>query len=495
MTPKQLLTLVFLLPLASAVGDDRLNVLFIAADDLGNVIGPNKPAILKTPNFDRLIARGVLFEQAYCQIPLCNPSRASVMTGRRPDVTTVWDLDRHFREALPDVVTLSQHFRNEGYWAGRVGKIYHYDVPRGIGTDGLDDKPSWDQVWNPKGRDVADEDKITNPTPWKKVSAAMCWLAADGTDGEQTDGMITTEAIRQLEIHADRYRTQNEPFFLATGWFRPHTPYVAPKKYFDMYPLDQIELPRETLEGVEGEDVWKDIPPAAIPHNVPEPNYGLGVDDLKKSLQAYYACVSFLDVQLGRLLDALDENKLSDKTVIVFWSDHGYQLGEHALWQKRTLYHESSRAPLIVAAPGDAFAKDEVVEAVVEFVDIAPTVADLAGVAPFEDGDGKSLRPLLEDPRSPWTGEAYTQILRPAREDVHNGEMVLGRAVTTDFWRYIEWDEGRAGSQLFNRRTDFHEWTNVVDDPLHKLIRDKLAEKIKTVTGKIPSEPVVQKRL
>ena len=339
-----LVWLTCLLP-AFSFADDQLNVIFIAADDLGNVLGPDKPVQLRTPNFDRLMNRGVFFEQAYCQIPLCNPSRASVMTGRRPDVTGVWDLDRHFRDDLPNVVTLSQHFREEGYWVGRVGKIYHYDVPRGIGSNGLDDEPSWDEVFNPKGRDVTDEGLITNPTPWKKVSAAMCWLAADGKDDEQTDGLITTETIRQLERH------KNEPFFLACGWFRPHTPYVAPKRYFDMYPLDEIELHSDAAAAVAGEDVWKTIPPAAIPHNVPKPNYGLGADELKKSVQAYYACVSFIDAQLGRLLDAVDDNDLADNTLIVFWSDHGYHLGEHALWQKRTLYEQSAKAPLIVAHP------------------------------------------------------------------------------------------------------------------------------------------------
>lgn len=471
-----------------AVRADSMNVLFIAADDLGNVLGPDKPEQLLTPNFDRLVARGVYFRQAYCQIPLCNPSRASVMTGRRPDATQVWDLDRHFRESLPDVVTLSQHFREQNYWVGRVGKIYHYDVPRGIGTDGLDDRPSWDEVFNPKGRDVTDEALITNPTPWKKVSAAMCWLAAEGTDDEQTDGLITTETIRQLEKHRD------EPFFLACGWFRPHTPYVAPKKYFDLYPLDDITLPEAAVAAVSGEDVWKTIPPAAIPHNVPKPNYGLGVDDLKKSLQAYYACVSFIDAQLGRLLDAVEANDLDDNTVIVFWSDHGYHLGEHALWQKRTLYHESARAPLIVATPGGRSAKGATCEEVVEFVDIAPTVCDLAGVKPFAGGDGRSLRLLIEDAQAEWQGRAFTQILRPAREGIHDGEMVLGRCVTTDRYRYIEWDEGRAGRQLFHRN-DREEQLDLVDDPRHTEDIKRLTDMLREVGGSTPTVPITQSRL
>jgi uncharacterized sulfatase len=182
------------LPLVAAA--PKLNVLFIAVDDLGNVLGRTRPAGLATPNLDRLAARGVFFERAYCQIPLCNPSRASVLTGLRPDTTSVFDLDRHFREQVPDVVTLPQLFRRAGAVVQRVGKIYHYDVPNGIGTEGLDDPPSWERTVNPKGRDVFDEKLIINPTPQRPISAAMSWLAADGTDAEQTDGMIAREAVR-----------------------------------------------------------------------------------------------------------------------------------------------------------------------------------------------------------------------------------------------------------------------------------------------------------
>lgn len=470
---------------------EPLNVLFIAADDLGNVLGPDKPEILKTPNFDRLINQGVYFHEAYCQIPLCNPSRASVMTGRRPDATGVWDLDRHFRDRLPDVVTLSQHFRNAGYWGGRVGKIYHYDVPRGIGTSGLDDEPSWDEVFNPKGRDVTDEALITNPTPEKKVSAAMCWLAAEGTDEEQTDGLITTETIRQLELH------KNEPFFLACGWFRPHTPYVAPKKYFDMYPLDKIELHADALAGVAGEDVWANIPPAAIPHNVPEPNYGLTVDELKKSVQAYYACVSFIDAQLGRLLDAVEANGLQDNTLIVFWSDHGYHLGEHALWQKRTLFDQSARAPLIISHPSNEFSRRAVSEKIVEFVDIAPTVCDLAGVGPFANADGRSLRPLMQEPDlKSWQGRAYAQILRPARDGIHDGQMVMGSMVVTESFRCIEWDVGRAGLELYDRGADPAERTNLAEHPDYQQWLPHLRKQLSNIQRTTPTrDPVNQSRL
>ena len=198
------------------------------------MLGCQGHPLVKTPHIDRLAASGVLFERAYNQLPLCNPSRASVLMGLRPDTLKVYDLERHFRAERPDVVTLPQAFRRAGWWAGRVGKIYHYAVPRDIGTSGLDDPPSWNQVVNPRGRDVTDEKLIVNPTPEKPVSAALSWLAAEGKDEEQTDGMIATEAIRLMGEKRDR------PFFLGVGFFRPHTPCVAPKRYFDLYPLEKM---------------------------------------------------------------------------------------------------------------------------------------------------------------------------------------------------------------------------------------------------------------
>ncbi|QDU61901.1 Choline-sulfatase [Planctomycetes bacterium Pan216] len=463
---------------SSRAGEPEWNVLFVAADDLGNVLGKSRPEGLRTPNLDRLAKRGTFFERAYCQIPLCNPSRASVMTGLRPDATTVYDLDRHFRDQLRDAVTLPQLFRQHGWFAARVGKIYHYDVPRGIGTNGLDDKPSWDLVVNPKGRDVTEEAKITNPTPHKPVSAAMSWLAAGGSDDEQTDGMIATEAIRLLENLADR------PFFLGVGFFRPHTPYVAPKKYFNMYPLESIRLP-----DIPSDD-RDDIPQAAIPHNIPKPNYGLPDEDLRKSLQAYYASVSFLDAQIGRVLDAVDRLGLRERTIVVFWSDHGYHLGEHGLWQKRTLFDESARSPLIIDWPA---AKSHGVpcQRVVEFVDIYPTVVDLVGLSIPEDLDGRSLRPLLEDPERTWDGVAFTQILRPGKQ-----KPIMGRAVTTDRWRYAEWEEGRQGRELYDHETDPRELTNLADAPEHqnktKRLRRLFSEKAR---GNNPETPVIRSRL
>lgn len=427
-----------------------MNVLFIAVDDLGNVVAPGSTPRALTPNLDRLSEAGVRFDRAFCQVPLCNPSRASVLTGMRPDATGVYDLEKHFRVRLPDVVTLPQLFKMNGWFTARVGKIFHYDVPKGIGTDGLDDAPSWMEVVNPKGRDVAEENLITNPTPAKPVSAALSWLPAKGTDEDQTDGMIATESIRLLRKHRD------EPFFLGVGFFRPHTPFVAPQKYFDLYPMEEIQLP----SAPEGDR--DDIPPAAFAHNNATSNYGLDVLTCRRALQGYLASVSFMDAQVGRVLDEIDALNLREKTLVILWSDHGFHLGEHlGIWQKRTLFEESARAPLWIRAPRAA-GNGRACGRIVEFVDIFPTVADLCGLAAPAGLSGRSLRALLENPAAGWGGEAVTQILRPS--DARLPAPVTGRTIRTERWRYTEWNEGKDGVELYDQASDPHEFRNLARD-------------------------------
>lgn len=458
---------------------ERYNVLFVAVDDLTCSLGCYGDEIAKTPHFDRLARRGVLFERAYCQLPLCNPSRASLMTGRRPDEIAVYDLDRHFRDKLPDVVTLPQAFKNNGWFSARVGKLYHYNVPAGIGTDGLDDPDSWDRVVNPKGRDTLEEDKITNAEPHRKISAALSWLAAEGKDEEQTDGMVATEAIKLLREHRD------EPFFLGVGFFRPHTPYVAPKKYFDLYPIENLKLP------FAPEDDRSDIPPAAFAHNCPTPNYGLPESTCLKALQGYYASVSFVDAQLGRLLDALDELKLAESTIVVVWSDHGYHLGEHlGIWQKRCLFEESARAPLIVSVPS-AEGNGSRCSQVVEFVDLFPTLTELCGVTTPDGLTGRSLRALLESPDSNWDGHAVTQVLRPG-----DGKPVMGRSVRTNRWRYTEWNGGQDGVELYDHQADPDEFENLANTPGHENLIAELKRLFDgTARAMPPSSPVNPDRL
>src|SRR5688572_7345117 len=258
------------------------------------------------------------------------------MTGLRPDRTKVADLQYHFRTGLPDVVTLSQLFKNNGYFAARVGKIYHYGNPGQIGTPGLDDPPSWDVAINPRGRDKDEEDKLTRYTPKRGLGSSFSFLAAEGTDEEQTDGKVATEVVRLLEENKDK------PFFIAAGFYRPHCPYIAPKKYFDLYPLASVKMLPHTSAERRG------APAPAFGSTQPWPWFGVTEEQGNETLRAYWATISFVDAQVGRLLDALDRLKLADNTIVVFWSDHGYHIGEHGLWMKMSLFENSARVPLII---------------------------------------------------------------------------------------------------------------------------------------------------
>lgn len=423
----------------------RPNVLFIAVDDMNVDLGCYGHPIVRSPHIDRLAARGVRFDRAYCQLPLCSPSRASLLTGLRPSTTRVYDLSYHFRTGLPDVVTLPQLFRRNGYFAARVGKIYHYGNPGQIGTNGLDDPASWEVVVNPRGRDKDEERLIANHTPSRGLGSSLSFLAADGTDEEQTDGKVALEAIRLMEEHRE------EPFFIAAGFYRPHCPYIAPKRYFDMYPLEKIPLPEVSKADVAG------VPEPALASTKPWPWFGVTREEAREAKRAYYAAISFVDAQVGKLLDALDRLGLASKTTIVFWSDHGYHLGEHGLWMKMSLFEESARAPLIFAGCGVP-AAGRACERTVEFVDVYPTLADLAGLEPPGGLEGASLRPLLEDPTRPWGRAAFTQLERGG---------FPGYAVRTERWRYVEWDEGRRGAELYDHAADPGELRNLASDPAH----------------------------
>jgi uncharacterized sulfatase len=463
----------------------KMNVLFIASDDLNNDLGGYGHPLVKTPNLDRLSRRGMRFDRAYTQYPLCSPSRSSLMTGLRPDTIKVYDLTTHFRANVPNVVTLPQMFRNNGYFAARVGKIYHYGVPTQIGTSGLDDPPSWDKFANPKGRDKDEENLIRNLTPPRPLGSALGILAAEGTDEEQTDGMVATETIKLMEDSKDK------PFFIAAGFYRPHCPFVAPKKYFDMYPLDKITLPKEPP------DHLKNVPEAAF---WTKPMYwGLNEQQRREAIQAYYASITFMDAQVGRLLDALERLKLADNTIIVFWSDHGYMLTEHGQWMKQNLWEESARVPLIIAAP-KAKAKGRATTRTVELLDLYPTLAELCGLTPPTGLEGRSLRLLLDNAKAQWNKPAYTQIDRggvqwggplPANpaaaanpQQRPQQPRYMGRSVRTERWRYTEWDEGRKGVELYDHASDPHEYRNLANDPAYA----KTIEELKRLLHTPPTE-------
>jgi uncharacterized sulfatase len=331
-----------------------------------------------------------------------------------------------------------------GYFAARVGKIYHYGNPGQIGTPGLDDPPSWNVAINPRGRDKDEEKLLTNHTPKRGLGSSLSFLAAEGADDEQTDGKVAAEAIRLLEENKDK------PFFIAAGFYRPHCPYIAPKRYFELYPLSSVKIGRH----VPGER--KRGPMPAFASSQPWPWFGVSEEQATEALRAYWATITFVDAQVGRLLDALDRLNLTDNTIVVFWSDHGYHTGEHGLWMKMSLFENSARVPLIIAAPGRSRGKAS--PRTVELLDLYPTLADLAGLGPPANLAGASLRPLLDDPHARWDRAAYTQLRRA---------QFPGYSVRDDRYRYTEWDGGRRGVQLYDYETDPAELKNLADDPAH----------------------------
>jgi uncharacterized sulfatase len=477
--------------LSDAADSRKPNVLFLSADDLCTALGCYGHPLVKSPNIDALAARGVKFERAYCQFPLCSPSRTSFLTGRRPNVTQIFTnpsaayatgaktfYSVHFRTTLPDTITMPQLFRQHGYFVTRIGKLFHYGVPADIGTASFDDYRSWDYTINPRGRDKDDEDEITTLTPKAqgagRFGATLSWLAAKGADEEQTDGIAATEAIAMLE----KLKKRNQPFFLAVGFYRPHTPYVAPKKYFDLYPLDKVQPGK--LEPGEKEKA----PAPAYASGKPEQDK-MTDQQRRQAAQAYHASTSFMDAQVGRVLGALKRLDLERDTVVVFTSDHGYHLGEHGLWQKMSIWDESARVPLVIAAPG-AKGSGKTAKSPVELVDLYPTLADLCGLTAPEYLDGKSLRPMLDDPAKSVKPAALTQV---ARGNFH------GLSVRTERWHYIAWDYGDKGAQLYDHTADAHELTNLADDPKHAATvaeMKQLVLKNWPKDGWPPAEPATQ---
>lgn len=469
---KALPLLCFFFCAATLSATEKLNVLFIAADDMNCDLGVYGNPQVKTPNLERLAKMGVRFDRAYCQQPLCGPSRASLMTGLRPDTLGTYGLEHELRRKNPDVVTLGQLFRQNGYFSARAGKIYHYNNPSQIGTDGNDDQQTWDERFNPAGIDKKQENQITNYSAPGGLGISMAWWDPESEDEEHTDGMVASKIVEL--IHAKK----DEPFFLAAGFFNPHCPYVAPKRYFDLYPLDEIGIPDLELAKADLEDV----PAMAVQRDTPHwPFYfkGISVEQARKCKQAYYACNSFVDAQIGRLLDALEENGLMEKTIVVFWSDHGYFLGEKGLWYKRKAFERSARIPLIIAAPG--LTKGGASGRTVELLDLYPTLADLCGLMPPEKLEGRSLRPLITDPDAEWDKPAITQ--------VYHNQNAWGYSIRTERWRYTEWLRGKAGRELYDHAVDSAEVTNLVDYPEYASVVAELSERLQPFDSQtLPSE-------
>ncbi len=432
--------------------NEKLNVLFIIADDLNCDLGSYGNAMVQTPNIDKLAERGMLFENAHNQYPLCGPSRASFMTGMYTDQTKMTQNNVFIRSTVPDAITLGQRFRQQGYQSVRIGKIFHYDNPSTIGTSGMDDIYSWDQTINPYGRDKKEEYKINTLSP-RRYGGTLSWLSSEGQDTEQTDGIAASEAIEQLEGFVE----SGDNFFLALGFFRPHTPFVAPQKYFDLYNRDSINIPQSS-------DSYLTTLPLPAAKSIRAKKNQLNLPDTlaQEIKEAYYATISFVDAQVGRVLDKLEETGLDQNTIVVFTSDHGYHMGEHGHWQKQTLFENSTRIPLIVSVPGvhDQSARTM---SPVELIDVYPTLMDLTDIVVPTHVVGKSLVPVMLNEEESVRGSALTRWRN-------------GYSMKTKRYRMTKWGkEGELGYELYDHFYDREELNNLVSDSTYAEIKDSLS--------------------
>ena len=437
--------------------NQKLNVLFIIADDLNCDLGSYGHPQVISPNIDRLAKNGTLFGNVHNQYPLCGPSRASFMTGMYTDQTQMTNNNVLLRTTVPDVITMGQRFRQQGYRSVRIGKIYHFDNPSSIGTSSADDIYTWDQTINPYGRDKIEEYKINTLIP-RQYGGTLSWLAADGTDEEQTDGIGATEAIEQLES----FSKTGQNFFLAVGMYRPHTPFVAPKKYFDMYDRNSIEIPYSG----SNDEYLKTIPKiAASSIRWKKDQIKLNLKSNKELAQeikeAYFATTTFVDAQIGRILKKLKQTGLDKNTIVVFTSDHGYHLGEHGHWQKQTLFDNSTRVPLIFSGPGIE-SNVRIENSPVELIDIYPTLMDLTGIESPDHVVGKSLKPVFENNNFKTRNSALTRWRN-------------GYSIKTENFRLTKWGEnGELGYELYDHRNDKEELKNLVSNPNYSSLLDSM---------------------
>ncbi len=464
----------------------RTNVLFIIVDDLTTTLSCYGDRDAPTPQMDALAARGVRFDRAYTQFSLCNPTRAAFLTGCYAERTQVYDLVTSFRKAMPDAVTLPQLFKSAGFTAGRVGKVFHVsddawtklDVQLGAPLAKDQNILEEAKLAEASEGDLSDPPHETKKAAKKGAKAGehagksynRCYAPSKRPACDFTDYQIADEAISTLESFKDK------PFFLAVGFIRPHTPYVAPQAFFDL--LDPLKIAMPAFYLPSGEDL-AGIPKAALrPNNNVFMYQAPSVKEAREARRAYLATTAFVDSQVGRVLTKLKELKLDKNTVIVLTGDHGYQLGEHGLWAKQTLFEEGTHVPLIVSVPG---VKPGVCTGLVEQIDIYPTLAGLVGLPIPKHVQGQSLQPLLSDPSAPGKPAVFSTM-------VSTHTHLLGHSVRDERFRYIEWDSGRGGRQLYDHESDPHELKNLADAPeqadrvsrMHNL----LASHLKAVTGK-----------
>jgi uncharacterized sulfatase len=426
---------------------DKLNVLLIVADDMNNHLGCYGYDV-QTPSVDELARRGMRFDRAYCQVPVCNPSRVSFLSGLRPDKTQVYTLLTHTREHLGDWTMLPEYFRKNGYFTAQIGKIYHTE-------DGFEDPRSWDVEIREFGKRPSENEIIKWEEPGGAGQHTIDWAWLKTPDEKTPDGIVARRAVEIMKEAAKR----EQPFFLGIGFRRPHAPYSAPKRYFDLYPPESIKLPEAVPRGH-----FANLLPAAVNH--PPRSRPLSEREQRELIAAYSACISYVDAQLKVVLDAVSEVGGWNDTVIVLLGDHGYHLGEHGgLWHKMSLFEQSARVPLVIYAPSMKAAGQSCDE-LVELIDLYPTLVSLCDLPTREGLDGIDLSRQLNDPTRPTKDAAYTMTTRddsPAKD--HAKSMSYqGRSVRTDRWRYTEWDDGKRGVELYDHDNDPHEWKNIAAD-------------------------------
>jgi iduronate 2-sulfatase len=428
---------------SAALAKPKYNVIVIASDDLRPTLGCYGNTIVKTPNLDKLAARGVRFDRAYTQFPLCNPSRSSLLTGRFPTQTGVMDNELYFRALHPEFVSLPQHFKANGYVTLRSGKIFH---------GGIDDTDAWTEGGEARNFTGAQRPQ-TNPDSKERISHSDRIVMLEGNGEDNEDYRMATRAIEYLEKYKD------QPFFLAMGSAKPHSPPTSTKKFFDMYDADKIPLPPDFSP--------RPVAPPGFPEiSIARRNTDLFInrdaspEEAREVIRAYYAAVSFMDEQVGRVLDALDRLGLRDKTIVVFWGDHGYHLGEKGKWSKAySLFEINTRVPLIWAGPG---AKAGVSPRTVQLLDMYPTLVELCGLpqpypAPSKL-EGHNLSSLLRNPQAKWDHPALTVVKYQGK---------LGKSVRTERWHYVLWDDGKAGEMLLDHSNDPLELKNLAADPAY----------------------------
>ena len=449
-----------LLLVMSKVSADRPNVLLIVSDDLNRHLAAAGYDQVPTPALSRLAGIAMRFNRAYCQYPVCGPSRASFLTGVYPESTGVLDNKTDVRDVRPELKSLPQLFKEAGYWTGGVGKVFHGKLDHG--------EVAWDEYhmfqneWNPVLRpeqeafeaEFGSIDLPKNQKAWraklKELRAAAGGQTPPGfgptqmTDAQHKDG----KNVRQVSAWLENREGHPEPFFIACGLHKPHVPFWAPKKYFDLHPPGSI-----LVDAVPVGD-WGDIPARALVHRYEAFGFKRGIEDMelrKRYMQAYHACVSFVDAQIAEIWEAMDERNLWNDTIVIFISDHGYHLGEHFLWGKVTLFEECARVPMFIHAPGITAAGSET-GSLVELVDLLPTLCQLCNIEIPTYVQGRSLQPVLEDPATVVKRQAYTVVTR--------GASPLGRSVRTERWRFADWGDGQF--ELYDLKNDPHEFSNQI---------------------------------